>query len=165
MLAHSLRLVFPRITAPAARNLIATNESLGGFEPTKASDPAVVIMRSAVSILSLIRIGIPCNRLRGPLALNSRSRSSAIAMASGFFSITAFTAGPVLSISSMRAPYFSTRDLAVNLPDFIPSCNSEIVISSNSKGLMSGALLLAGAITRAPPSAGYKSAALVAERD
>src|SRR5664279_61505 len=53
MFAHSLRLVLPRITAPAARNLCATKESFCGFEPTSASDPAVVIMRSVVSMLSL----------------------------------------------------------------------------------------------------------------
>src|SRR5579859_287852 len=34
ILAHSLRLVLPRITAPAARSFWATNESLAGFEPT-----------------------------------------------------------------------------------------------------------------------------------
>src|SRR5579871_4326284 len=44
MFAHSLRLVLPRMTAPAARKRCATNESFGGFEPTSASDPAVVIM-------------------------------------------------------------------------------------------------------------------------
>src|ERR1700733_4489045 len=71
MFAHSLRFVFPRITAPAARNLRATKESLGGFEPTSASDPAVVIMRSAVSMLSLISTGMPCSGPRKPLALRS----------------------------------------------------------------------------------------------
>src|SRR5204863_1485026 len=44
--AHSLRLVFPRRTAPAARSLRATSASRGGMEPTKASDPAVVVIRS-----------------------------------------------------------------------------------------------------------------------
>src|SRR5450631_407391 len=57
--AHSLGLVFPRITAPASRNFWATKESLGGFAPTRASEPAVVIMRSAVSMLSLINTGMP----------------------------------------------------------------------------------------------------------
>src|SRR4030081_1498531 len=57
MLAHSLRLVFPRMTAPAARSFCATKESFGGLEPTRASEPAVVIMRSAVSMLSLISTG------------------------------------------------------------------------------------------------------------
>jgi hypothetical protein len=57
--AHSLGFVFPRITAPAARNRRATNESFSGFAPTSANEPAVVIIRSAVSMLSLIRMGIP----------------------------------------------------------------------------------------------------------
>src|SRR4029079_6897835 len=52
--AHSLRLVLPRMTAPAARNCETTNASLGGRAPSSASEPAVVIMRSAVAMLSLI---------------------------------------------------------------------------------------------------------------
>src|SRR5271163_3297535 len=55
MLAHSLRLVLPRITAPDSRSFCATNESRVGFEPSKANEPAVVCIPSAVSILSLIR--------------------------------------------------------------------------------------------------------------
>src|SRR5881275_2965018 len=51
--AHSLRFVLPRITAPASRNLRATAESCAGVDPTSASDPAVVCIRSEVSILSL----------------------------------------------------------------------------------------------------------------
>src|ERR1700690_3413342 len=61
MFAHSLKLVLPRIIAPASRSFCATKESLVGFDPSSANDPAVVCMRSAVSMLSLIRIGIPCN--------------------------------------------------------------------------------------------------------
>src|SRR5208282_1742319 len=41
--------------------------------------------------------------------------------------------------SSIRAVYFSTSDRAVNLPDFIPSCNSAIEISFSSNGLISAA--------------------------
>src|SRR5438132_6697109 len=51
-LAHSLRFVLPRIRAPACRSRLATNESCGAIEPTSASEPAVVIIRSWVSILS-----------------------------------------------------------------------------------------------------------------
>src|SRR5579871_1920170 len=87
MLAHSLRLVLPRMTAPAARSLCATNESFWGFDPTSASDPAVVIIRSAVSMLSLIRMGMPWSGPRGPLALRSSSRVAAIESASGFSSM------------------------------------------------------------------------------
>src|SRR5213592_3553296 len=41
MFAHSLRLLLPKITAPASRNFCATNESLAGHDPSNASDPAV----------------------------------------------------------------------------------------------------------------------------
>src|SRR5688572_7100234 len=41
-LAHSLRFVFPRMTAPASRNRTTRCASRGGFAPTNASDPAVV---------------------------------------------------------------------------------------------------------------------------
>ena len=57
-----------------------------------------------------------------------------MAKASGFNSMTEFTAGPCLSIASMRARYFSAIERAVNLPDFIPSWRAAMVISSNSKG-------------------------------
>src|SRR2546422_10793769 len=43
--AHSLRLVFPSMTAPAARSRSARKESRGGIEPSNASEPAVVVMR------------------------------------------------------------------------------------------------------------------------
>src|ERR1039457_3299133 len=71
MLAHSLRLVLPRMTAPAARSFCATKESFSGLDPARASEPAVVIMRSAVSMLSLISTGIPCSGPRAPLDLRS----------------------------------------------------------------------------------------------
>src|ERR1039457_6067356 len=71
MLAHSLRLVLPRRTAPAWRNCWATKESRAGRDPTSASDPAVVNMRSAVSMLSLMKTGIPCSGPRGPFSLRS----------------------------------------------------------------------------------------------
>src|SRR5215468_802855 len=58
-LAHSLRFVLPRMTAPAVRRRCTRNASPGGRAPRSASDPAVVSMRSAVAMLSLIRIGMP----------------------------------------------------------------------------------------------------------
>src|SRR5260221_3341300 len=45
--AHSLKLVLPRITAPAARSRSPTIESRGGVAPTSASEPAVGTIRSA----------------------------------------------------------------------------------------------------------------------
>src|SRR5215468_9018480 len=59
--AHSERLVFPRITAPPARNFAATVESRVAGAPKSASDPAVVCMLSPVSMLSLSSTGIPCS--------------------------------------------------------------------------------------------------------
>src|SRR5437016_10858353 len=61
--AHSLRLVLPRITAPASRNFFAIVASCKGTDPASASEPAVVVMRSCVSILSLMSTGMPC---KGP---------------------------------------------------------------------------------------------------
>src|SRR5581483_6390753 len=45
-LAHSLRFVLPRITAPAARSRVTRNASSGGCQPSSARDPALVLMRS-----------------------------------------------------------------------------------------------------------------------
>src|SRR4051794_25116420 len=59
--AHSLRFVLPRMTAPAARSFWTTNASFAGFAPTRASDPAVVCILSAVSMLSFTRTGMPCS--------------------------------------------------------------------------------------------------------
>src|SRR5512136_1728514 len=92
--AHSLRFVFPRMTAPAARNRLTMKASRRGIEPSNANDPDVVCMRSCVSMLSLIRIGIPCSGPRSFLALRSASRLDAMSSASGLISITALTAGP-----------------------------------------------------------------------
>src|SRR5271168_3984811 len=71
MFAHSLRLVLPRITAPALRNCVATKASFAGRDPRSASDPAVVFMRSPVSMLSLMTMGTPCKGPRGPFDLRS----------------------------------------------------------------------------------------------
>src|SRR5580692_4936115 len=88
-------------------------------------------------MLSLINTGIPCSGPRGPLALRSLSRASAIASASGFVSITLRISGPCASMASMRVRYFSAIDRAVCFPDFIPSCSSAIVTSSNSNAFTS----------------------------
>ena len=56
----------PRITAPAARSRATTKASRGAIEPSSASDPAVVVILSPVSMLSLIRTGMPCSGPRGP---------------------------------------------------------------------------------------------------
>ena len=66
--AHSLRFVLPKITAPAARSRSTTPASRPAIEPSSASEPAVVVMRSAVSMLSLMTIGMPCSGPRAPFA-------------------------------------------------------------------------------------------------
>src|SRR6266571_3154050 len=58
-LAHSLRLVLPKIIAPAARRCAAMVESCRAGVPTRASDPAAVCIWSCVSTLSFKRIGMP----------------------------------------------------------------------------------------------------------
>src|SRR6187399_53332 len=82
-LAHSLRFVFPRITAPASRSLATMNASAGAIEPSSASDPAVVDMRPVTATLSFTRIGMPCSAPRTLPALRSASSLSASAIASG----------------------------------------------------------------------------------
>ena len=96
-LAHSLRLVLPRTTAPAARSRVTMNASLGAEEPAKANEPAVVCMRSPVSMLSLMSTGTPWRGLRGPFVRRSSSSARAMATASGFNSMTELRRGPLRS--------------------------------------------------------------------
>ena len=77
-MAHSLRLALATRMAPAARSRAATPESRGAIEPSSASEPAVVVIRSAVSMLSFSRIGSPFSR---PEGTSSRSASAAGEMA------------------------------------------------------------------------------------
>src|SRR5688572_15717934 len=58
--AHSLRFVFAMITAPAFRNCSTINASCLGVGASRSARlPAVVFILSAVSMLSLITMGIP----------------------------------------------------------------------------------------------------------
>src|SRR5713226_7399839 len=93
-LAHSERLVLPRMTAPPARRLAATVESCCAGVPTRANDPALVCILSPVPMLSLISTGMPCSGERTFPLLRIASMLFAIASASGFSSMTAFTPGP-----------------------------------------------------------------------
>src|SRR5438128_9498458 len=90
-LAHSERLVLPRITAPPARRLAATVESLNDGFPASAKEPAVVCILSPVSMLSLRRTGMPCKGPRTLPLLRIASVVAAIFSASGFSSITELT--------------------------------------------------------------------------
>src|SRR5262245_2810204 len=60
-LAHSERLVLPRMTAPPARSRAAIVESCTAGLPASANDPAVVCILSPVSMLSLSSTGMPCS--------------------------------------------------------------------------------------------------------
>src|SRR5690606_38039196 len=57
--AHSLKFAFPRMIAPAARRFAITGASRRVILEASASDPAVVAVGSADSMLSLTRIGMP----------------------------------------------------------------------------------------------------------
>src|SRR3569832_312509 len=88
--AHSDRLVWPRITAPPARRLAATVASWSAGVPCRARDPAVVCIRSPVSMLAFKSIGMPC---RGPNTLPLRRKASdcrALVFVFGFFSFLVF---------------------------------------------------------------------------
>ncbi len=102
-LAHSLRFALPRMIAPAARSRAATHESCAGIEPSSAREPAVVVIRSAVSTLSFTTIGTPCSGPRSSPDARSASSSSARASASGFVSIMERRRGPSRSIRAIRS--------------------------------------------------------------
>src|SRR5262249_17896151 len=105
--AHSLRLVLPRMTAPARRRVAATVESREGGVPVSANEPAFVCILSPVSMFPLSRIGMPCSGPRTWPAFRSASRSFAMDSASGFNSRMELTP---LSSTVIRAWYFWTSD-------------------------------------------------------
>src|SRR5699024_6046652 len=57
MLAHSDKFVLPMMTAPAARRRSATKASRVARTPSRASEPALVLILSPVAILSFSRTG------------------------------------------------------------------------------------------------------------
>ncbi len=103
MLAHSLMLAFASRIAPAARSRSARWASWVGMEPSSASEPAVVVIRSAVSMLSLSSTGMPWSGPRAPLAARSWSSASASASASGLVSMIDWSATSFRSMASIRS--------------------------------------------------------------
>ena len=103
--AHSLRFVLPRITAPGvAQPRDDERVARARRDPPSASEPAVVVMRSAVSMLSLISTGMPCSGPRASLRACARRRARRrSSSASGLISITDRSAGPGRSSRSMRS--------------------------------------------------------------
>ena len=96
--AHSDRFALPRITAPASRSRPTTNASRAGLASPSANDPAVVFMRSAVSMLSLTSTGIPWSDPRTSPERRSASIALAISSASGFVSRIECNVGSTASI-------------------------------------------------------------------
>src|SRR4051795_710256 len=79
ILAHSLRLVLPRITAPAERSRATSGASRLVTLLASARLPAVVGSGPATSILSLISTGWPAITPSGrPLVSNARAWSIAV---------------------------------------------------------------------------------------
>ena len=113
-LAHSLRLVFAISSAPAARSLEATAESRATPESSKAREPAVVCMPSAVSTLSFSMTGMPCNGPRSSPACRSASSRSASLRAAGLTSMTELRLGPVASMASIRSSNASQIERVVH---------------------------------------------------
>src|SRR5664279_2678785 len=128
-LAHSDRFVFPRITAPPARRLAATVESVSAGFPTSANEPAVVCIMSPVSTLSLSSTGIPCKGPSTMPCLRSLSALRAMFSASGFSSITELTPGPLWSSAMMRAMYSLVNPSEVSLPAAISAWSWATVAS------------------------------------
>ena len=86
--------------APAERSFATSDASRPVTLSFSASDPAVVAMGSAVSMLSLMRIGTPA---RGPDAapdLRAMSARLACTMASGLTAMTPRSSGSSLAIRS-----------------------------------------------------------------
>ena len=117
MLAHSLRLVLPRMTAPAARSRRTRNASRTAGAPDNAREPALVHIRSPVAMLSLSKTGIPSSRPVPSGRCRFASLSAASRSASGLRSITARSAGPRRSSPSMRCRQARTKSVEVVAPE------------------------------------------------
>ena len=125
--AHSLRFVLPRITAPASRRRATMKASFGGLTPTSASEPAVVIIRSAVAMLSLISTGMPCSGPADAPALRSASSWSAIVARVGidFDHAVERRAGAIDGLDP-REILVRRCDRDVSWPDCMRCCRSAI---------------------------------------
>ncbi len=139
------------MTAPASRSRPTTDASFAGLDPSSASDPAVVSIRSAVSMLSLIRTGMPCRGPLAPFSLRSRSSSRAIVRASGFTSMTALSAAPLRSTASIRSRYRETMLSEVSRPASIDSCSPAIVASSSANTASGASFAADFPAGRSPP--------------
>ncbi len=130
MFAHSDRFVLPRTIAPASRRRATSGASRFVTLSLSASEPAVVGSGSAVSMLSLIRTGMPCSGPRSLPVLRSASRARASSAARGLRLKT--LCSPLRSIVSMRFRYVATSASDVVRPAASSTCNSAIDFSSTA---------------------------------
>ena len=129
-LAHSLRFVLPKTTAPAFRRFATTVESVSAGVPTRAREPAADCILSWVSILSFRRIGIPMRGPRKVPALLCESSCEAMDVASGLVWSMELRKGPLASMAVIRERYMLTRLRELSVPAIIWACNWAIVASS-----------------------------------
>jgi hypothetical protein len=122
ILAHSDRLVLPRITMPASVSRLTSGASRLVTLSFSAREPAVVAVSSALSILSFSRIGTPCSGPRSLPALRSASRARASARAWGFRAMTACSVS-VQVVNGGQAAEF-TLSSAVDLPVVWACCSA-----------------------------------------
>ena len=123
-LAHSLRLVLPRISAPALRSRSTRPASRAAGASISASEPAVVSMWSPVSILSLSSTGMPYNGPRDVVRFASSAPASS--SASGLVSITARKVGPERSIRWMRSSSVRVSWRLSSVPASMRCCSCSI---------------------------------------
>ena len=156
-LAHSLRLVLPRITAPASRSRVTRNASRVGRFSASANDPAELTMPTT-SMLSLISMGRPCSGPRSLPVLRSASSAVASASALALSSITALSPGPASSMAAMRSRYACVRSCDVSEPSVMRRCAWVALSSTTSiRAALAPALGVVGALVG--PEAGGAHAA------
>jgi len=133
-LAHSERLVFPRMTAPRRAQPLRDVAVARGDGAREAREPALVCIRSCVSMLSLISTG--CRGAgRGRRVRAARIHLVGDGEGFGVRLEQRVEAGPRWSRASMRARYCSARPRAVQRPERIPSWSCARVSSSSSNAL------------------------------
>jgi hypothetical protein len=118
-LAHSDRLVLPRITAPAPRNRV-TRKLSPDSASSSAGEPAVA-GSPRTAMLSLISTGMPCSGPAGPCCWRARSLAAASASASGLTVMTAPSRG---FSSAIRARQCRVSMAEVSLPAARSCCSS-----------------------------------------
>ncbi len=108
-MAISAVLVFPRIIAPAAFRRATAGASRSGTNAARIAEP-LVVLRPAVSIVSLIVIGTPCSAPRFSPRTTAASASLALSIRSGARVTIAFIAGLSFSIRWRQASATSTGE-------------------------------------------------------